>query len=170
MTVTPRQLSRHISCPYKWLDLTTMQGPVSSLLTISGLRMTAPSCKRPRKRNIKAEENSEENCDKEDEGKSSSVPRGLNRSTEPHAQRQQVPTVTFLTSLSSHHQLWTVEENEALFNLLNEGKNWEHNGGRVLGRTAKGVKKRWGYLRTSSLKAAKMRTKRAPNNRYLRWC
>ena len=146
----------------KWLDLTTMQGPVSSLLTISGLRMTGANSKRPRKRNIKTVENSGEDCDEEDEGKSLSVPRGLNRSTQPHAQRQQMPTVTFLTSLSSHHQLWTVEEDEALCNLRNEGKNWEHNGERVLGRTAKGVKKRWEYLRTDSLKAAKIRTKECP--------
>ena len=69
-----------------------------------------------------------------------------------------MPTVEFLAPLSSLHQKWTREEEEALFDLRNEGKTWEHIGERVLGRTVKGVKKRWEYLRTDSLKAAKMRT------------
>lgn len=73
-----------------------------------------------------------------------------------------MPTVEFLAPLSSLHQKWTREEDEALLDLRNEGKNWEHIGERVLGRTVKGVKKRWEYLRTDSLKAAKMRTKEYP--------
>ena len=110
--------------------------------------------KRPKKRGRFVVDESEEDIEEEEEDDEAlSVPHHVNRSTKDSAQTQQLSSLTTVPPLSRYYGAWTNDQEETLYRLRNEGKDWEYIGERVLGRTASGARGHWEKLRSESLKS-----------------
>ena len=113
--------------------------------------------KRSRKRGRFVVDESEEDIEEEEEEEKDdealSVPHHVNRSTKNSAQTQQSSSLTTVPPLSRYYGAWTNDQEETLYRLRNEGKDWEYIGERVLGRTASGARGHWEKLRSESLKS-----------------
>ena len=103
------------------------------------------------------EEEEEEEEEEDDNDEVLSVPHYVNRSAKDCAQTQQ--PLTTVPPLSSYYGVWTHDQEETLYKLRNEGKDWKYIGERVLGRTASGARHRWDKLRSEALKSVGKRNK-----------
>ena len=65
-----------------------------------------------------------------------------------------------------HGDIWTKEEEETLFRLRKQGKNWEHVGEHLPGRTVDSAKNHWARMKRMALEGteAQIRRRRLPHN------
>ena len=114
------------------------------------------SGKKPRKKTKFSVGESEEDVAEEEE-EVLSVPYNANRPTRNRIRRQRSSTSTTVAPLSRRNKEWTSEEEERLYDLRKQGKDWEYIRKRMVGRTLAGVKGHFDAMRTESLKPTKMR-------------
>lgn len=92
--------------------------------------------------------------------------RNVNLPVKRCARGKNVSGLRVLPPLSRNDEIWTAKEEEIVFNLRMQGKNWEYIG-EELGRTASAARGRWNLLRVESLRPIAQRSQRVHSTSVL---